>query len=343
MALDTNLDPNTLFNRLVKEARENNAPAAETNTDGGTGDPAPTTPEKTAADANAPVFDKAFFDSVKAGDAGAETRLNDFVKKAMEEGHTPDEIAQTISELEAEANAPATDTPAGDPPPAATNEGEPSNPEASVDTEFEAAQAKAVDEAVNKALDDELSNNEMAKAAGIDRKMLNEFLIHEAAGEHYFHARKEAAAIVGEIVSRTLPDDELIAAAVKVAKDAGLDVTKIETELTELTKEASAAPAESDIVKKAREVAEAEQALHDSLIVLKEAGFDVEALAKEAEEKKKMSGKKKAGIALGTLATVGAGVAAVKNRGAIAGAVNKAKTSYRAAKQKKMFPGTKID
>lgn len=301
MSLDTNADPNALFQQLMKEAADASG-AGETATNAAP--PAAASDAQKIASAAGVVFDAAFFDKIAANDADASAQLGEFVSKALEDGHEPDAIGEFVAKMEEEARA----AQGGAPAPANTNtpsdNGEGGDGE--VD-EYELAKAEAEAEAIEKAIDDELEHNPLAKAAGVTRETIEQWMLGESAGEAYFHGRRAVSDIVEKIASQVIPSDDLITAAMTELKNAGVDVSGVEAELASIQKEASEQPQETAIAKKAREIAEAEQALVESLVVLKTAGFDVDALVKQAEEKKKMSAGKKALIAGGTLAGLAGG------------------------------------
>lgn len=322
--MDPTLDPHTLFQTLVKEAHDaevaNAAPA-----------PAPAAkPEDGAtkiANNTGTVFDLAFFDKLAANDAEAGEALKSFVSQALDAGHDPDTIGDFVAQMENDVRgtpAANTDTPAD---PAA----KPSDPEAPEVSAFDAAKADAEAEAIEKAIDDELENNPLAKAAGVNREVVEAWMIGEAGGEAYFHGRQAVGELVDKIASQVLPTDDMVDEALGALKTAGIDVSAIETEIATIQKEAAAQPTESETSKRAREMAAAENQLVESLTVLKCAGFDVDALVKQAEDDKKMSGGKKALIAGGGLAALGGGAyLAKRHSGTIAtkavGAMNAVKS-----------------
>lgn len=333
---NTVTDPAQLFALLQKEASDSINPQ-NTATPDAANNGTPADDKNKPADGQnktaSVVFDKAFFQKLGSNDAEAAEQLNGFVSDALANGHSAEEIADLVGQMEAEAMAANDDhattttttdngTPAGD-------GGQPANAEQ--EDAFEAAATKAEDEAIEKAIADEIENNPLAKAAGITRETIEAWMIGERGGEAYYHGRQQVADIVTKIASQVIPGDELVDEALKTLKEAGVDVTAIEASVVELKKEASAVPTESDAAKKAREIAQAEENVSNSLIVLKLAGFDVDELVKQAEEKKKMSGGKKALIAgAGTLGALGAGYMAKRHSGTIAtkavGAVNKLKS-----------------
>lgn len=345
MSLDTNADPNALFQQLMKEASDASLAAAGTTvTDDAAAAASTPSPAQKIASTSGVVFDAAFFDKIAASDAEANEQLSEFVSQALEQGHDPEQIGEFVAQMEAEARAGQSGAPQGNADPAPTNA---ANTDPELDA-FELAKAEAEAEAIEKAIDDELEHNPLAKAAGVTRETIEQWMLGEHAGEAYFHGRQAVGEIVEKIASQVIPGDDLISAAVAELKNAGLDVSSIETEIESLNKEASAQPQESEIAKKAREIAEAEQAMVEGLVVLKTAGFDVEALVKQAEEKKKMSAGKKALIAGGTLAGLaGGGMLLKRHSGTLAtkavGAMNAAKNSdmgQRAAYQAALLKGT---
>lgn len=309
--MNTPLDPNALFNQLVKESQD--LQATDAGNAGASGDQ--NKDGKKTASANGLVFDKSFFQKVAADDKEALEALTKFSSEALAAGSTAEEISAQIAAMETEAMA----EPAGDADdagkdgkPAADAEAKPAGGEddgaGDVDDQFEAAAQEAEAEAVNKAIDDELANNDLAKAAGIDRDAVETWMIGERAGAAYFNGRENVRNLVDEIAESAIPTDTMIEGAIEVAKTAGLDVSKLEAEIADFKKQASTEPApEGAAAKKAREAAETEQLLIDSLTALKVAGFDVEELAKVAEEKGKMS--KGRAAAIGAAGGVGAGVA----------------------------------
>ncbi len=302
-------DPNALFQMLVKEAHDAEAtqaaasgvPANEASDD----KPADGGQTKIANDTGV-VFDLAFFDKLASNDVEAGTHLNAFVSQALEQGHDPEAIGNFVAQMESDARgappAATADTPVADKP-----ADEPANDDVAVDA-FDAAKEEAEAEGIEQAIDDELAHNPLAKAAGVTREVIESWMLGEAKGESYFHGRQAVGDIVEKIASQVIPSDDMISESLKALKDAGLDVTAVETEIETIKKEASTVSVtEGDAAKKARELAAAEQAVVESLTVLKCAGFDVDALVKQAEEKKKMSGGKKALIAGGSLAALGGG------------------------------------
>lgn len=321
-----NHDPNTLFQMLVKEAHDADATqAAAVTTDPNA---SVTTPAATKiANTTNVVFDLAFFDKLAASDAEAGEQLNTFVSEALEQGHDPDAIGDFVAQMESEARGTVAQ-PANADGDGADGDGD---GDGGGGDAFETAQAEAEAEAIERAIDDELENNPLAKAAGVTREVVEAWMIGEAGGEAYYNSRQVVGDIVEKIASQVIPTDDMITESIAALKAAGIDVAAVESEVETLKKEASAQTAgESEASKKAREMAAAEQAVVEGLTVLKCAGFDVEALVKQAEEKKKMSAGKKALIAGGTLAGLaGGGYLAKRHSGTLAtkavGAVHGAK------------------
>ena len=278
-------DPNAMFNALVKEAQTAQPSLADTG--------------EASNEANSSGLDPDFFRKIASNDPDALQALQEYVEARTAEGATPDDISAEISAAEAEAM--------GDD---SVDYGDGSvdhGGQDSGDGEFEMAKAAAEAEAIEKAISDELESSPLAKVAGVDRAAVEQYLLGESAGEAYYHARRATAEIVEKIASQVIASDEDVGAAIEFLRDQGLDVSAIEAEIADMSKEASATAQESVAAAAARAMAEQDENMNAALAILGSVGFDTEKLAEEAtEKKKKMSLGKKVGIG----ATVLGGTAA---------------------------------
>ena len=277
-------DPNAMFNALVKEAQTAQPSLAATDGTGtGTGS----------------GLDHEFFNKIASNDPEALQALQGYVEARTAEGATPDDISAEISAAEAEAMG-GTDY---------VDSGEGSvyySGQDAGDGEFEMAKAAAEAEAIEKAISDELESNSLAKVAGVDRAAVEQYLLGESAGEAYYHARRATAEIVEKIASQVVASDDDVAAAIEFLKGQGLDVSAIEAEIDDMSKEASAPAQESVAAAAARAMAEQDENTNAALAILGSVGFDTEKLAEDATEKKKMGLGKKLAIGAGVLGTAGA-------------------------------------
>lgn len=262
------------------------------------------TQDKTASETNtgsASPFAKGFFAKVASGDAEALAELEAYGESRAADGLSGDEVAAEINQFEA-AEIEAGGEGSGD---AGTDDG--AGGEGGADDEFEAEKTAAMIDASNQAVADVLANSELAAALGIDHEKIAEFIIAEEAGAAYFETSRRVNEMIEKIASTMIPSDEDVAAATEFLKTAGVDVSSVMAQAAEFEKEASATVTESTAEKIAREAAEREQLMFSALATLRDAGFDIEKVAADAEGKKKMSGKAKAALGVGAAGAAAAG------------------------------------
>jgi hypothetical protein len=303
------------------------------------------TQDKTASETNtgsASPFAKGFFAKVASGDAEALAELEAYGESRAADGLSGDEVAAEINQFEA-AEIEAGGEGSGD---AGTDDGEGAGEggEGGADDEFEAEKTAAMIEASNQAVADVLANSELAAALGIDQEKIAEFIIAEEAGAAYFETSRRVNEMIEKIASTMIPSQEDVAAATEFLKTAGVDVSSVVAQAAEFEKQASATTTESTAEKVAREAAEREQLMFAAMATLRDAGFDIEKVAADAESKKKMSGKAKAALGIGAgvgAAALGlaAGNKALGGRFSTRAGMDSAKAGVRAGAD--MFKSTK--
>ncbi len=330
--ISMDLDPDALYEQLLKEAQNLDEPEAKDGTD------------KTASDtSNEVVFDKAFFDKLASGDAQASEQFDGFVDSALAQGNTPEQIQSMVAEMETAAygqpveDAPVTtteDTPAPttestttttETPPAANDT--PNEP-LDADEEFELQKAAVALEFAEKGIDDELAKNPLAKIAGITRETLAAELLGEVAGVSYHQARSETADRIAKIAEAFKPTADQVREKIAELKALGLDVSAAEAQLAEMDKAAAAQtePKDEDAkpattesgeaaktaAEKAGETArekvagEVDPKVAAALAVLDAAGIDTAKLAQKDEKGSSTAGKVAKGVGAAALLAGGA-------------------------------------
>jgi hypothetical protein len=309
------LDPDALYDRLLKEAQEDNVPEAEKTA--------------SAATTNDVVMDKTFFDKVASGDEAATKALDGFIDSALAAGSTPDQVTDLIAQMENEANG-VTDPPAAtttttttttttEQPAAttaqATTEEPPKNDDAPTDEDdFELQKAAIALEFAEKGIDAELEKNPLAKSAGITRESLAAEILGEVAGIAYHQARQETADRIAKIASAYKPTPEQVQSKIAELKGLGFDVAPLEAQLASMGKtagEAKPAPTPAPVAPGTEKLAQ-DPKVAAALAVLDRAGIDTTKLAEKDNK-----GSTAKGVAAGVAATAGGMAAhqAVKNRG----------------------------
>jgi len=244
MMTTINQSASALFEQLIQETRQSGS-------------------EKTAAQESNRVFPPGFFAKVASQDEEATSELEQFVAQALEAGHSPEEIEAVIAEAEAEEAAES------------GQGGEWQGDEEEGEQGYDEGEAAIF----ARALADELNENPVAKVAGIQADHVAQFLHGDEQGETYFEARAMARDVIEKIAASVIPTDDAIVESLVVLENNGFDVSALVAEVEQSLMSKSASEYETPIARAARERAEQQQAVEQSLALLDGAGFDLNKIA----------------------------------------------------------------